>query len=193
MQLIPALIVAGVTFGLCFLVDKGFTKLFRSKKEHLSGTAVRAGKKYGIFGILFSMVGILAICNWKSQGTILLIGGIAALLIGVFLCGYYLSFGIFYDDDSFLLSSFGKKSVSYAYKDIEKQQLYAVSGGSIVIELWLKDGKTVSLQSGMEGVYPFLDTAFAGWCRQTGVRPESCDFHDPSKSWWFPHDEEEEN
>jgi len=191
MELLPALIVAGVTLGLCFLVDKGFTRAFRSKKEHLSGTAVRAGKKYGIFGILFSMIGILAICNWASQGVILLIGGIVALLIGVFLCVYYLSFGIFYDEDSFLLSSLGKKSVSYRYGDIEKQQLYAVSGGSVVIELWLKDGNTVSLQSGMEGVYPFLDTAYIGWCHQRKIDPDRCDFHDPSKSWWFPHDEEE--
>lgn len=191
MQLLPALLVAGVTLGLCFLVDKGFTRAFRSKKEHLSGTSVRAGKKYGIFGILFSMIGILAICNWLSQGIILLIGGIASLLIGVFLCVYYLSFGIFYDDDTFLLSSFGKKSVSYPYRDIEKQQLYAVSGGSVVIELLLKDGKTVSLQSGMDGVYPFLDTAYIGWCRQRKIDPDHCDFHDPSKSWWFPHDEEE--
>lgn len=191
MQLLPALLVAGVTLGLCFLVDKGFTRVFRNKKEHASGTAVRAGKKYGIFGILFSMIGILAICNWASQGVILLIGGIAALLIGAFLCVYYLSFGIFYDEDSFLVSSLGKKSVSYRYGDIEKQQLYAVSGGSVVIELWLKNGKTVSLQSGMEGVYPFLDTAYIGWCRQRKVDPEHCGFHDPSKSWWFPHDEEE--
>lgn len=190
MQLIIALIVAALVFALCFLVDKGFTRAFRSKKQHASGTAVRAGKKYGIFGILFSMVGILAIVNWSSQGTVLLVGGIFSLLIGIFLCGYYLSFGIFYDEDSFLLSSFGKKSVSYQYRDIQSQQLFAVSGGSIVIELTLADGKTVSLQSGMEGVYPFLDAAFIGWCRQTGHDPEQCDFHDPSKSWWFPHEEE---
>lgn len=190
MQLITALIVAALVFALCFLVDKGFTRIFRSQKQHASGTAVRAGKKYGIFGILFTMVGILAIVNWSSQGAILLAGGILAALIGVFLCAYYLSFGIFYDEDSFLLSSLGKKSVSYQFRDIRSQQLFAVSGGSVVIELTLADGKTVSLQSGMEGVYPFLDTAFLGWCRQTGHDPEQCGFHDPSKSWWFPHGEE---
>ena len=190
MPLATALIVAGITFGLCFLVDKGFTRTFRSKKEHASGTAVRAGKKYGIFGILLSVIGILAIFNWASQGAVLLIGGILVLLMGVFLSVYYLSFGIFYDEDSFLLSSFGKRSVSYRYRDIQSQQLFAVSGGNVVIELWLADGKTVSLQSGMEGVYPFLDAAFLGWCRQTGADPEKCSFHDPSKSWWFPHGEE---
>ena len=57
-------------------------------------------------------------------------------------------------------------------------------------KVYLKDGSTVSLQSTMDGVYPFLDTAFAGWCLQTGRDPESCDFHDPSKSLWFPPVEE---
>ena len=62
--------------------------------------------------------------------------------------------------------------------------------GMLKMELYLKDGSTVSLQSTMDGVYPFLDTAFAGWCLQTGRDPESCDFHDPSKSLWFPPVEE---
>ena len=43
----------------------------------------------------------------------------------------------------------------------------------------------------MDGVYPFMDTAFAGWCLETGRRMEDCDFYDPSKSWWFPHEKEE--
>ena len=42
----------------------------------------------------------------------------------------------------------------------------------------------------MDGVYPFLDTAFAGWCLETGRDPQSCDFHDPSQSLWFPTVEE---
>ena len=29
----------------------------------------------------------------------------------------------------------------------------------------------------------------AFWCRQTGRDPESCDFHDPSQSLWFPAEE----
>ena len=48
----------------------------------------------------------------------------------------------------------------------------------------------MSLQSTMEGTYPFLDHAFAAWCRQTGRDPKQCDFHDPSQSLWFPTEEE---
>ena len=121
----------------------------------------------------------------------LLVGGIAVLLIGLGLITYYLTFGIFYDADTFLYTSFGKKSVEYRFGDILSQQLYVVQGGGIIIELHLKDGKAVSLQSAMEGTYPFLDHAFAAWCRQTGRDPESCDFHDPSQSLWFPAEEVE--
>ena len=66
------------------------------------------------------------------------------------------------------------------------QKLYLVQGGNIIVELHMDDGTTVSLQSAMEGIYPFLDTAFAAWCLQTGRDPQSCDFHDPSQSLWFP-------
>ena len=53
----------------------------------------------------------------------------------------------------------------------------------------MENGKTISLQSTMEGVYPFLDTAFQRWCAQKSLTPEECDFYDPQKSWWFPHEE----
>ena len=45
MQFVATLLIAAAVFGVCFLVDKGFTKLFRSKTQHRSGMAVRANKK----------------------------------------------------------------------------------------------------------------------------------------------------
>ena len=190
MQAIPILIVAGIIFGLCYLIDKAFAKAFRSKAQHRSGKAVRANKRYGIFGVVLSVLGIMALCIGITDGPVLLGGGIIVLLMGIGLAVHYLSFGIFYDEDTFLLSRFGKKGIVYAYKDIREQRLYLVQGGNIIMELHMADGNAVSLQSGMDGVYPFLDTAFSGWCAQNGRDPESCDFHDPSNSWWFPHEEE---
>ena len=189
-QLIPILLVAAVVFGLCYLVDKTFAKLFRSKAQHRSGMAVRANKRYGVFGVILSILGILAICVGITDGPVLLWGGIIVLLMGVALAGYYLSFGIFYDGESLLLQRFGKKDVIHYYKDIVGQKLYLIQGGNIVVELHMADGGAVSVQSSFEGVYPFLDTAFAGWCLQTGRDPQSCDFHDPSQSLWFPTVEE---
>ena len=186
MQFFLTLLIAAAVFGVCYLVDKGFTKLFRSKAQHRSGLAVRASKRYGIFGTVLSILGILAIVTGVTQGKVLLVGGIIVLCMGIGLAGYYLSFGIFYDGESFLISSFGKKDRTYYYRDIVGQKLYIVTGGNIVVELHMKDGSAVSVHSAMDGIYPFLDTAFAAWCMQTNRDPQSCDFHDPSKSLWFP-------
>ena len=180
------LLIAAAVFGLCFAVDKAFSKLFRSKAQHRSGMAVRANKRYGLFGVILSVLGIMAVCVGISDGPVLLWGGIVVLLMGAALAVYYLSFGVFYDGETFLLSRFGKKEVTYHFSDIKGQKLYLVQGGNVIIELHMADGGTVSLQSTMDGVYPFLDTAFAAWCLQTGRDPQSCDFHDPSQSLWFP-------
>ncbi|MBQ8834414.1 MAG: hypothetical protein IJ001_05765 [Oscillospiraceae bacterium] len=190
MEIIPILVVAALVFGVCRLVDKSFAKAFRSKAQHLSGMAVRANKQYGVFGVILIILGILAVFVGISDSWLLMAGGIIVLVMGVCLAVYYLSFGIFYDGESFLYSSFGKKSVTYFYKDITEQKLYLVQGGSVIVELHMADGTAVSVQSGMDGVYPFLDTAFAGWCLQMGRDPQTCDFYDPANHWWFPHEEE---
>ena len=189
-QLLPIALVAAVIFGLCYLVDKTFAKLFRSKAQHRSGMAVRANKRYGVFGVILTVLGIMAVCVGITDGPVLIWGGIIVLLMGIALAVYYLSFGIFYDGESLLLQRFGKKDVTHCYKDIVGQKLYLIQGGNIVVELHMADGSTVSVQSSFEGVYSFLDTAFAGWCLQTGRDPQSCDFHDPSQSLWFPTVEE---
>ncbi len=186
MEFILILLVAAAVFGLCFLVDKAFAKRFRSKAQHRSGLAVRANKRYGVFGIILSVVGILALCLGITDGPVLLVGGAIVLAMGIGLASHYLSFGIFYDGESLLLSRFGKKDLTYRYDRIVGQKLYLVQGGNIIIELHMDDGFAVSLQSNMDGIYPFLDTAFAGWCMLTGREPSSCDFHDPSQSLWFP-------
>lgn len=190
MTFILILLIAAAVFGLCFAVDKAFAKLFRSKAQHRSGMAVRANKRYGLFGVILSVLGVMAICVGISDGSVLLWGGIIVLIMGICLAVYYLSFGVFYDGETFLLSRFGKKDITYRFDQIQGQKLYLVQGGNVIIELHMTDGNTVSLQSTMDGVYPFLDTAFAAWCMQTGRDPQSCDFHDPSQSLWFPTVEE---
>ena len=189
-QFIPILLVAAVVFGLCYLVDKTFTRLFRSKAQHRSGKAVRLSKRYGIFGVMLSVLGIMAMCVGGGAEPVLFWGGIIVLLMGIALAVYYLSFGIFYNDSSILCSRFGKPSREYRYADIAGQKLYLVQGGQIIVELHMADGSAVSLQSTMDGVYPFLDAAFERWCEQTGRQAEDCDFHDPSQSLWFPTVEE---
>ena len=183
------ILVAVVTFGICYLFDKSFQKYFRNKKQHRSGLAVRLNKMYSIAGVLLSVLGVIAVVNGAVENNILLYGGLLVLLVGVSLCIYHLSFGIFYDEDSFVYTAFGKKDITYRYRDILTQKLYVITGGSIVVELHMADGKAVSVQSNMNGAYPFLDAAFNGWCRQKGVESESCQFHDPANHLWFPSED----
>lgn len=190
MNIISILIVAALTFGVCFLFDKGYTKLFRSKAQHRSGLAVRVSRRYASFGTILAVLGIAAIFTGLSSNAALLWGGVIVLLIGIGLAVYYMTYGIFYDDDGLILTTFGKKSRAYQFRDIRSQQLYLIQGGSIVVELHMTDGSSVSVHSAMEGAYPFLDHAFAAWCRQTGTDPENCTFHDPGDHLWFPSEED---
>lgn len=185
MEFLVILLVVAATFLLCFLLDKGFTRVFRGKAQHQSGRSVRLSKRYGSFGLILAVVGLAAVISW--DGVILIVGGGIVLLIGAALVVYYMTFGIYYDDNSFILTTFGKKSITYRYRDIRGQLLYAVTGGNVLIELHMEDGRTVGLQANMDGVYPFLDAAFAGWCSQKGLSREACSFHDPQNSCWFPN------
>lgn len=186
MRTIFILLVAAVIFGICYAVDKAFTKAFRSKAQHRSGLAVRANKMYGLFGLILSVLGVLGIVTGLGTNALLLGGAVIVLILGICLAVYYLTFGIFYDGETFLVCAFGKADREYSFGDIRGQRLYLVQGGNIIVELHMADGSAVSVQSSMDGIYTFLDTAFAGWCLQKGIDPQSCSFHDPSQSLWFP-------
>ena len=186
MSTLFVLFVAAAIFGICFAVDKAFTKAFRSKAQHRSGMAVRANKLYGLAGLVMMILGILGFLTGLGANILLLLGGLVVLALGVALVVYYLTFGVFYDGETMLVCAFGKKDREYFFREIQGQKLYLVQGGNIIVELHMADGSAVSLQSSMEGIYTFMDTAFAAWCMQKGYDPQSCTFHDPSQSLWFP-------
>ena len=190
MNPITTIIAVALTFGICFLVDKGYTKLFRSKQQHKSGLQVRVSKRYASIGLVLCILGLLAVFTGLGGETVLLIGGGIVIFIGCGLIGHYLSFGIFYDADTFIVTAFGKKNPVYRFRDIRHQKLYLIQGGSIVVELHMADGSAVSVHTAMEGAYPFLDHAFNAWCRQTGQDPDACAFHDPQNHLWFPSEED---
>ena len=191
MEFIPVILFAGLVFLACWLVDKGFTKLFRSQAQHRSGLSVRPNKRYGSLGMLLAVFGIAAIFTCIEQKSLLWIGGVLIALVGIGLIAYYLSTGIFYDDDSFIYATLGKKNCTYRYNQIRHQQLYVVQGGSLIIELHMTDGSAVQVQSNMAGYDKFLDTAFLGWVRQKNIDVRTgCAYHDPSKGCWFPSQED---
>ena len=51
MDILAILLIGAVTFGVCFLMDKGFTGIFRNKKQHKSGLSVRLSQHYGGSGV----------------------------------------------------------------------------------------------------------------------------------------------
>ena len=146
------ILVAAATFGICYLFDKGFQKYFRNKKQHRSGLAVRLPKVYSIAGVLLSVLGTIALINGIAERNILLYGGLLVLLLGVCLCIYHLSFGIFYDEDSFVHTTFGKKDVTYRYSDILGQKLYVITGGSIVVAGPTRGGNSAVDYSGSAAI-----------------------------------------
>ncbi len=183
MEYIAVIIIAALVFGLCFLVDKGFARLFRHQAQHKSGLAVRLNKKYGAFGLILAVLGLAAV--FAGQGWVLIAGGCLLIVTGAALVVYYMTTGIFYDADSFLYMSFGKHDKVYAYSDITAQQLYN-NAGHLLIELHMADGTAVHIQDAMSGAFDFMDHAYSAWLRQSGREEAACTFHDPANSCWFP-------
>ena len=182
---IALIILLAAIFGLCFLADKGFTKLFRGKVQHKSGRSVRVNRRYGSLGLVVTVLGLAGVFAGFSANWLLFAGGFVLILAGCGLVVYYMSFGIYYDEDSFIWSAFGRKSITYRYEDIKAQQLYTSAAG-ILIELHLSDGRALQLQPGMKGVLCFVEMASEGWFAQTGKQKEECAFYDPENSCWFP-------
>ena len=185
------LVVIAATFGVMFLLDKGLTKLFRSRDQHRSGTAVRLKKHFGILSLSLMALGVLGIGTYFTDRSLALLVCSVLILPGGALLGiYYLTHGIFYDDDSFLYVSFGNKGREYRYGDIVGQKLYEIQGGSLLVELHMTDGSTVSVQGNMEGAPTFLDKAAHARMRQLGLNSHECAWFDESEGRWFPPVEE---
>ena len=188
--MIPYLILAALVFAVCYGVDKGFQKLFRSRKEQQSGLAVKPNKRSATLGMFLALLGIAGFFSGSAGGKALIVMSVIMLLLAAVLIVHYLSYGIYYDAESFLVTAFGRKTRSCRYADIREQKRYAVQGGSMIVELHMADGSTVSVQSNMDGAYPFLDYAFARWCEQRGIRADACSFHKPDQHRWFPEEED---
>ena len=190
MDILITIVLIAAVFGVCFLIDKGFNAVFRSQSQHKSGRAVRLNKRYATFGLILCLLGLLAVITGITGGWGLIVCGIIVLAMGICLTVYYLSTGIFYDEESFLYSTFGKKELTYRYGQIREQRLYAITGGSMLVELHMEDGRTVTIQTAMDGALDFLNHAFAAWRTQKGLEMQDCPFHDPGAFQWFPGGED---
>ena len=184
------LLIAAATFGVMFLLDKGLTKLFRSREQHRSGKAVRLNKRYGVFSLVLMILGVLGIgFGITEPSPMLILAGSLVVPGGAALGIYYMTHGIFYDKDTFLYTTFGNRSCSCRYADIRGQKLYQLQGGGYLVELYLTDGTAVPVQTGMVGALDFLDHASHARMRHLGLNSHECDWYDPEKASWFPEEE----
>ena len=179
------------TFGVCFLVDKLYSKFFRNQAQHRSGLSVRQNKRYGSVGFVLVLIGIAALVFGNTVNALIIAGSAILIILGAGLILYYMSSGIYYDENGFLVEAFAKKRMNYRYEQILHQQLYLMQGGGVIVELHMTDGKAVQVVSTMPQYEEFLRYAFQKWCKQKGLSPEDCSFHDPQKNLWFPAKEEE--
>ncbi len=183
MQYIGLLILAALTFAACWLLDRLFRLLFRSRAEQRSGRAVRPSRRFAALGLLLAVLGLA--CAMGSERAYLIVAGVIVILVGVALAAYYVSYGIYYDESHFLVCRPGKRATQYSYGSICTQQLF-LTGGSILVGLHLASGITEQVPLGEDGAADFLNFAFARWCAARGLSPEDCAFHDTANSCWFP-------
>ena len=180
------LLVIALTFGALFLGDWLFRTYVHKAHEYQTGMAVHLNKRYLITGILLVVLGI-AMLGQLSKGfnwSLVLAAAILEIM-GVGLLIYYNTFGVYFDLDTFICRSFRQKAKTYRYEDIKSQQLFTTAGG-VMIELDLSDGRTLSLQQNMDGMYAFLDHACFARMRQLGVEARQCKWFDKDQSCWFP-------
>ena len=180
------LIVIAMTFGVLFLLDWGFHKLFRKEHEYNTGMSVHLNKRYLVAGILLAVLGVAMLGQLtKGFNWILVLAAAVLEIMGIGLLVYYNTFGIFFDKETFIYRAFRHKAATYRYEDIRSQQLFTTAGG-IMVEVDLADGSVMSLQSNMDGMYTFLDHACFARMRQMNVEPRECKWFDKSNSCWFP-------
>ena len=79
MEFLLILLIGAVTFGVCFLLDKGFTKAFRSKPQHKSGQSVRLSQHYGGAGVILGLLGLLALFQSTGSSLLLICGSFAEM------------------------------------------------------------------------------------------------------------------
>lgn len=171
-------------FLLCWGVDSLLKKLFPKHHQQFSGKAVRLPRKGAILGILLSFLAFVAELFYASRlEWYYHLCCLAAGAMGVFLLFQYLRFAVYYDADSFLYRDIRRKAKTFSYKQIRGQRSLLTRSG-VNTTLYLEEDEII-LYSAMQGVDEFLRFAFARWCEEKGIDPESVE-NNPQYLTYFP-------
>lgn len=184
MKYILYILLVAVIFGLVALVDFVLGKLFPKSELSKKGQAVRLPRYSFILGILLSVLGLMAVLILSPQRQLALwLGCLVVLGIGVFLLANFFGFAIYYDETSFSYRTLTKKTRLFHYGDITGQRSFVAKSGVNI--LLYAQGQEIALYSAMQGLRPFLETAFRGWCEATGTDPDSVE-QNPDFFSFFP-------
>ncbi len=180
MQYLFLLFFAGLVLGLCFLIDRGIGRLHRRLAK---APVVRPPLGYPILAAVLLLAAI-PVAYFSLRARQWLFFGVAAvfLLFAGYAIYLFCSAAISYTADTFTLPGPGKKT--YRYAQIQGQRV-GISRRAVCLVLCLGQEEVV-LRGNMLGFLPFLDVAFAGWCRQKGLDPAAQTWHDPTAYQWFP-------
>ena len=122
MKLTWIVILCAFAFLVCFIVDTLWKLLFRKDDLQKSKQAVRPPKRSAGIGIVLTVAAVAVLLFYHAQtDTLLLIGCIVAIVLGIILIVSYFSVVIYYDEEQFLYKALGKP---------KRPSITARSGGS---------------------------------------------------------------
>lgn len=182
-------IVCALVFLICFGIDKLVQRLFPKTELEKGKNVVRPARRSAVFGVIltFAAVAVTVFRISKEPDVLLLLGCAVAFILGVILLVSYFSFAIYYDNESFLYRSYGRKR-EFHYGQIRGQRTLMTRGGYNAV-LFVDDTE-IDLYSSMQNVNVFLGKAFYRWCEQKGIDPNSVE-NNPRMMSWFPDPDSE--
>lgn len=170
-------------FGLCFLADRLIARVRRMAQMRRQ---VRLGLRYPIGACLLLAGAAIAVLVWRALGNGLLWAAAALFVcLAIYLFACYARVRITYTPEGFTFRH--GRSLHFTFDQITGQRV-AIGPRSVCLVL-CAGGLDLVLTDRMQGLLPFLSTAYAGWCRQKGLDPASQSWHDPDAWQWFPDDD----
>lgn len=185
MKLWMILAICAFVFLACFLIDTLLKHLFLKSVLEKSKQAVRPAKRSATFGVLLLFIPVVVLLFFLPEGgdTLLTIGCVAAMVLGVILLVSYFSVTIYYDDEKFLYKTLRGGKREFHYSQIRGQRSLMTRGGINTI-LFVGD-EEINLYSSMQNLNAFLNKAFFKWCEARRIDPDSVE-NNPRMFTWFP-------
>lgn len=186
-QYLPYIIVAALTFAICFAVDS-LSK--RRRRGQPARRQVKPRRTTVVFGLVLSFFGLGVGLRFLGQDTLITVCSAGVLLMGVGLLYVYGATAIVYDDEGFTDKAPFRRPKRHDYGDIRGERALMTRSG---VNAMLYAGQDeVHIYQSMEGVQEFLKTAYHGWLAQTGRTQDDCPPPNATYLVWFPEPEETE-